>query len=89
MMPDEHRKLQVPLAENLANMLLQPKAAQRLSAEDALRHHYFAELPPAIHDLGDGESVLRRHSVQLFGSTSSRLFSIPRQKLTRGPKEWK
>ena len=53
----ERHKLQVPLAENLANMLLQPKAAQRMSAEDALRHHYFAELPPAIHDLGDGESV--------------------------------
>ena len=53
----ERHKLQVPLAENLANMLLQPKAAQRMSAEDALRHHYFAELPPAIYDLGDGESV--------------------------------
>ena len=47
---------QVPLAENLADMLLQPKAARRMSAEQALRHRYFAELPPAIHDLGDGES---------------------------------
>ena len=47
---------QVPLAENLADMLLQPKAAQRMSAEQALRHRYFAELPPAIHDLGDGKS---------------------------------
>ena len=47
---------QVPLAENLADLLLQPKAAQRMSAEQALRHRYFAELPPAIHDLGDGES---------------------------------
>ena len=48
---------QVPLAENLADMLLQPKAAQRLSAEQALAHRYFAELPPAIHDLGDGELI--------------------------------
>ena len=48
---------QVPLAENLADLLLQPKAAQRMSAEQALRHRYFAELPPAIHDLGDGEST--------------------------------
>ena len=55
--------LQVPLAENLADMLLQPKAAQRMSAEQALGHRYFAELPPAIHDLGDGE---RTHQIQFI-----------------------
>ena len=32
-----------------------------MSAEQALRHRYFAELPPAIHDLGDGESGLEAY----------------------------
>ena len=66
---------QVSLAENLADLLLQPKAAQRVSAEQALRHRYFAELPPAIHDLGDGES--EREAYYTTGSLSHLRTMLP------------
>jgi cyclin-dependent kinase 15 len=49
------RLLEVPLAESLANLLLQPKANKRLSADQALMHRYFSDLPPSIHELDDGK----------------------------------
>ena len=41
-------------AESLANMLLQQQGNKRIRAENALRHRYFADLPPKLHDLDDG-----------------------------------
>jgi hypothetical protein len=35
--------------------LLQQRAQKRIGAEQALRHRYFSDLPPKIHELGDGE----------------------------------
>ena len=45
----------IPFAENLANQLLQQRAQKRIGAEQALRHRYFSDLPPKIHEIGDGE----------------------------------
>ena len=50
------RLLDVPFAESLANLLLQPKAQKRIGADQALRHRYFAELPHKIFELDDGKS---------------------------------
>ena len=60
------RLLEVPFAENLANMLLQPKAGKRIGAEQALRHRYFSDLPPTIHELSDGEIHLKPIFIAIF-----------------------
>jgi cyclin-dependent kinase 14 len=45
----------VPFAESLTAIMLQPKPNKRVGAEQALKHRYFSDLPHAIHDLTDGE----------------------------------
>ena len=42
-------------AELLATSLLQLKPTDRISADDALAHQYFADLPRAVYELQDGE----------------------------------
>ena len=44
-------------AEHLVNMMLQPRASKRVSAEQALRHRYFSDLPPSLHSLHPKQSV--------------------------------
>ena len=41
-------------AEQLASHLLQLQPTLRISADDALAHKYFADLPRAVYDLPDG-----------------------------------
>ena len=42
-------------AEELANKMLQFDPKKRISTTDAMRHHYFSDLPPRIYDLPDGK----------------------------------
>ena len=49
------RLYDLAFAESLASMMLQQRAGKRVGAEQALRHRYFSDLPPSIHDLGDGK----------------------------------
>ena len=51
------RLYEIPFAEHVASVMLQPRASRRVSAEQALRHRYFSDLPASIHSLGPGESV--------------------------------
>ena len=51
------RLVDVPFAESFATLLLQQKAQKRISAEQALRHRYFAELPHKIFELDDGKFI--------------------------------
>ncbi|XP_046556004.1 cyclin-dependent kinase 14-like [Haliotis rubra] len=44
-------------AEDLAAKLLQMEPCRRLSAKLAMKHDYFRDLPPKIHDLPDSASV--------------------------------
>jgi len=48
---------EIPFAEHVASVMLQPRASRRVSAEQALSHRYFSELPASIHSLGPGESI--------------------------------
>ena len=52
-------------AESLGHIFLQPKASKRIGTDQALRHRYFSDLPPAIHDLDDEESVFAVPGVKL------------------------
>ena len=47
----------IPFAEHLASALLQPRAQRRVSAEAALRHRYFSDLPASLHSLHPRASV--------------------------------
>jgi len=42
--------------ETIANGFLQLNPEQRLGADDALQHPYFAQLPKKLYELPDGES---------------------------------
>ena len=44
-------------AEHLVNMMLQPRAGKRVSAEQALRHRYFSDLPSSLHSLHPEQSI--------------------------------
>ena len=54
-----------PFAESLGSMFLQPRASKRIGTEQALRHRYFADLPPEIHDIPEEESVFSLAAVRL------------------------
>jgi len=49
------RLADVPFAESLASAMLQQRAPRRLTADQALRHRYFADLPSAVYELKDGK----------------------------------
>ena len=41
--------------DDLAKRLLQLNPRNRISTTDAMRHHYFSDLPTKIHDLPDSK----------------------------------
>nr|XP_027209361.1 cyclin-dependent kinase 14-like [Penaeus vannamei] len=47
----------IPHAESLAMQFLQIQPNKRISSELALRHSYFADLPPSIYDLDPEQSI--------------------------------
>jgi cyclin-dependent kinase 14 len=51
------RLYDIPFAENIGSMLLQPRAQKRISAEQAMRHRYFSDLPHALHELKDHQNI--------------------------------
>lgn len=48
--------------DSMASSLLQLNPDQRIGAEEALRHPYFASLPRKLYELPDGESFFVRNS---------------------------
>ncbi|XP_023319481.1 cyclin-dependent kinase 14 [Eurytemora carolleeae] len=48
---------EIPFAESLGNLLLQPRANKRLGAEQALRHRFFSDLPAKLLDLTDDQHI--------------------------------
>ena len=73
------RLYDIPFAENIGSMLLQPRAQKRISAEQAMRHRYFSDLPHALHELKDHQNIFcvpglkfnhddRRYSVMKMAS---------------------
>jgi len=51
------RLREIPFAESLANMLLQPRAIKRLAADQALRHRFFSDLPAQVLDVRDDQHI--------------------------------
>ncbi|XP_072047605.1 cyclin-dependent kinase 14-like isoform X2 [Amphiura filiformis] len=52
-------------AEELAGKMLELNPRKRISSVDAMRHHYFADLPPRIYDLPDVSSIFLIPEVKL------------------------
>jgi len=71
------RLVDVPFAESFATLLLQQKAQKRISAEQALRHRYFAELPHKIFELDDEDSIFSVQGVKLWPENSRGGYSAP------------
>ncbi|KAH7982404.1 hypothetical protein HPB52_004388 [Rhipicephalus sanguineus] len=44
---------EIPQADEIANRFLQLQPHNRISAVDAMRHSYFADMPPKVYDLPD------------------------------------
>ena len=51
------RLFDIPYAEKLASMLLQLRAQERISANEAIKHPYFSDLPYALYELRDHRSI--------------------------------
>ncbi|KAK3082735.1 hypothetical protein FSP39_003818, partial [Pinctada imbricata] len=56
----------IPNAESLALKLLQMAPPKRISAHQAMRHEYFGDLPPKIHDLPDVASIMNIPGLKLL-----------------------
>ena len=56
------RLFDIPFAEHVATMMLQSRAGRRVSADQALRHRYFSDLPSSLHSLHPqvGESTINQ-----------------------------
>ncbi|XP_039149940.1 cyclin-dependent kinase 14 isoform X2 [Drosophila simulans] len=52
--------------ETIANGFLQLNPEQRLGADDALQHPYFAQLPKKLYELPDETSIFTVEGVQLY-----------------------
>ena len=61
------RLFDIPFAEHVATMMLQSRAGRRVSADQALRHRYFSDLPSSLHSLHPqvGESKIINKARQL------------------------
>ena len=51
------RLFDIAFAEHLATAMLQPRAGKRVSADQALRHRYFSDLPSSLHHLPAEQSI--------------------------------
>ena len=69
------RLVDVPFAESFATLLLQQKAQKRISAEQALRHRYFAELPHKIFELDDGKCI-SLHCLKIAENVSFKIVNL-------------
>ena len=47
----------LPFGEQLVSLMLQARAGRRVSAEQALRHRYFSDLPASLHSLHPQQSL--------------------------------
>lgn len=56
----------IPHAEDLASQFLQMCQHKRISAQAAMRHEYFMDLPPKIHELPDASSVFNIPGLKLL-----------------------
>lgn len=56
----------LPHAEDLVSEFLQMDPRKRISAKDAMRHEYFCDLPPKIHELPDASSVFNIPGLSLY-----------------------
>lgn len=45
----------IPYCEELASLCLKLQPNHRISAKEALRHHYFLDLPPKVFNLSDSK----------------------------------
>ncbi|XP_062434978.1 cyclin-dependent kinase 15 [Rhea pennata] len=59
------RLSRVPAAEDLASRMLTAFPRGRISAQDALVHRFFSPLPPQLHQVPAGQSVLTVPAVRL------------------------
>ncbi|KAK6632521.1 Cyclin-dependent kinase 14 [Polyplax serrata] len=57
--------------ENMANALLQLNPDDRLGAEEALKHRYFATLPKKLYELPDEASIFSVEGVHIYPETNS------------------
>ncbi|XP_033628879.1 cyclin-dependent kinase 14-like isoform X1 [Asterias rubens] len=58
--------------DDLAKRLLQLNPRNRISTTDAMRHHYFSDLPTKIHDLPDIASIFNVPGIKLEPEKSSK-----------------
>jgi len=72
------RLFEIPFAEHVATMMLQPRAGRRVSAEQALRHRYFSDLPSSLHSLHPQESIYSLPGMSFFHDNDSRRNRIQR-----------
>ncbi|CAG2249650.1 CDK14 [Mytilus edulis] len=56
----------IPSAEDLASQFLQMCPQKRISAQSAMRHEYFNDLPQKIHEIPDASSVFNIPGLKLL-----------------------
>ncbi|KAK8771445.1 hypothetical protein V5799_025309 [Amblyomma americanum] len=63
-------------ADEIANRFLQLQPQNRISAADALRHSYFADMPPKVYDLPDQASIFTVPGCKLSPETYNLPMSV-------------
>ncbi|KAH3826852.1 hypothetical protein DPMN_128764, partial [Dreissena polymorpha] len=56
----------IPHAESLVNLFLQMDSRKRISSLQAMKHQYFCDLPPKIHELPDASSIFNIPGLSLY-----------------------
>lgn len=62
----------IAYAEELAENMLQLKPRERISAEAAMKHIFFADLPKSVHTLADGISIFTVKGVKMVEDHKSK-----------------
>lgn len=67
---------EIPQADEIANRFLQLQPQNRISAVDAMRHSYFADMPPKVYDLPDQASIFTVPGCKLSPETYNLPMSV-------------
>ncbi|XP_064598110.1 cyclin-dependent kinase 14-like [Liolophura sinensis] len=69
----------IPLAAHLASQLLQMNPHRRLSAQKAMKHEYFSDLPHLVHELPDAASIFTVNGLKLLPEMDELLNEMPKK----------
>lgn len=69
----------IPNAPELSTRLLQMEPSKRICAEDAMKHEYFWDLPPKVHDLPDVASIFDIPGLKLLPEMDELVNAAPKK----------